>query len=402
MENRRASALVCFFILALILTRPMTAVSQTIKVGTSVSLSGAYAAGGKDVKAGYDLAVKHINEDGGIFVKEYNKKLPMELIMLDDESDTVKTVLRMEKLYSSDNVVAYLGSFGSGMNVAQLSTAEKNKVPWIGCTIALEAPFRQGYKYTFKAFQSSRVQCTVLNDLVKSIPEQKRPTKFAIWELQDDWGKEVAAYDRQLIAQSGWKVVADEKYSPRTADFSPLILNAKQAGAEVIQTTYTPPQALTVPKQMKELGWRPLLHCSIRGPDLTNYWDSLGQDASYIISLASWDSSFTDAVSRRLVKDYFVQNPNAKYCGSVVGNAYNCVVVLADAIKRAGTLDRNKIRDAVATTDLISLCGRMTFASDGQANMGENVRQWQNGKNLVVFPKERANGALMIASPWGQ
>jgi branched-chain amino acid transport system substrate-binding protein len=153
---------------------------------------------------------------------------------------------------------------------------------------------------------------------------------------------------------------------------------------------------------MKELGWRPLLHCSIRGPDLTNYWDSLGQDASYIISLASWDSSFADAVSKRLVKDYFVQDPNAKYCGSVVGNSYNCVVVLADAIKRAGTLDRNKIRDAIATTDLVSLCGRMTFASDGQANMSENVRQWQNGKNLVVFPKEHANATIMLAPPWGQ
>ena len=402
MKNRRASTLVCFVILVLILTMPITVVPQTIKVGASVSLTGGYAAGGKDVKAGYELAVKHINEDGGIFVKEYNKKLLMDLIMLDDESDTVKTAARMEKLYSFDNVVAYLGSFGSGMNVAQLSTAEKNKVPWIGCAFALEAPFKQGYKYTFKAFQSSRVQCIVLNDLVKSIPEDKRPTKFAIWELQDDWGKEVAEYDRQLIVQYGWKVVADEKYSPRTTDFSNLILNAKKAGAEVVRTTYAPPHALVVPKQMKELGWRPLLHCSIRGPDLTNYWDSLGQDASYIISTASWDSSFTDAVSKRLVKDYFVQNPNAKYCGSIVGNSYNCVVVLADAVKRAGTLNRNKIRDAIATTDLVNLCGRMTFASNGEANMGENVRQWQNGKNLVVFPKERANGTLMLAPPWGQ
>ena len=124
MENKRLSPLVCFVILVSILTMPITAVSQTIKVGASVALSGAYAAGGRDVKAGYELAVKHINEDGGIFVKEYNKKLPLELIMVDDESDTVKTVVRMEKLYRSDNVVAYLGSFGSGMNVTQLSSAE--------------------------------------------------------------------------------------------------------------------------------------------------------------------------------------------------------------------------------------------------------------------------------------
>ena len=118
----------------------------TIKLGAVIALTGAMASGGKDVKAGYEIAVKHINDAGGVFVKEYNKKLPLELIIVDDESDAVKTTTRLDKLSSVDNVVAYLGGFSSDLNVVGMSTAEKNKVPWIGVTVAAEAPFKKGFQ----------------------------------------------------------------------------------------------------------------------------------------------------------------------------------------------------------------------------------------------------------------
>jgi len=120
----------------------MSAVAEDeIKIGAAVSLTGNFAAGGKDLKSGYDLAVKHINDDGGIYVKALGKKVPINLIIDNDESDTTKTVSRMEKLNSIDKVVAYLGGFASGMNVPQLAVAEKNKVPWVGVTIAVDVPF---------------------------------------------------------------------------------------------------------------------------------------------------------------------------------------------------------------------------------------------------------------------
>src|SRR5512135_813544 len=67
------------------------AAPPTIKVGAVISLTGAMASGGKDLRPGYEIAVRHINDAGGVFVKEYNKKIPIELIILDDESDAVKT-----------------------------------------------------------------------------------------------------------------------------------------------------------------------------------------------------------------------------------------------------------------------------------------------------------------------
>src|SRR5947199_317072 len=85
---------------------PIPAFAQTVKVGAVVPLTGRYGAGGAQVRAGYEIAVEHINAAGGVSVG--GKKQPLELVLLDDESDATKTVARLESL-AAQNVVAYLG-----------------------------------------------------------------------------------------------------------------------------------------------------------------------------------------------------------------------------------------------------------------------------------------------------
>src|SRR5438094_8615625 len=92
---------------------PGTATPDKIAVGAVVPLTGRYAAGGEQIKNGYELAVEAINGAGGVDVKEFGKKIPLKLVIQDDESDPTKTVQRLETLYTSDQVLAYLGGFGS-------------------------------------------------------------------------------------------------------------------------------------------------------------------------------------------------------------------------------------------------------------------------------------------------
>ncbi len=94
---------------------------DAIKLGCTLALTGRFAANGIEVKDGYEIAVQHINEDGGIFIKEYGKKLPVKLIMYDDESDPTKAAARLEKLYSEDKVLAYLGSFSTVVNTSVIA-----------------------------------------------------------------------------------------------------------------------------------------------------------------------------------------------------------------------------------------------------------------------------------------
>ena len=134
MERRKFSktvigwACVLISIMTLSVTSAVCAQAPaTIKLGAVIALTGAMASGGKDVREGYEIAVKHINDAGGVFVKQYNKKLPIELIILDDESDSVKTTTRLDKLDSVDKVVCYLGGFSSDLNVVGMATAGKTK-----------------------------------------------------------------------------------------------------------------------------------------------------------------------------------------------------------------------------------------------------------------------------------
>src|SRR5256884_8862180 len=96
-------------LLALLVAWPALAAAQTIKVGAVVPLTGRYGGGGAQVRAGYEIGVEHVNAAGGVDVG--GKKLPLELVLLDDESDATKTVSRLETL-GAPGVVAYLGGGG--------------------------------------------------------------------------------------------------------------------------------------------------------------------------------------------------------------------------------------------------------------------------------------------------
>ncbi len=373
---------------------------SSIKLGAVIALTGAMASGGKDVKAGYEIAVKHINEGGGVFVKEYNKKLPLELTILDDESDAVKTTTRLDKLSSVDNVVAYLGGFSSDLNVVGMSTAEKNKVPWIGVTVAAEAPFKKGFKYVFVPFSLAGDQVATFYDLLDSIPKGQRPTKIGHLELQVDWGLESGEYIRDLGKKRGYTIAAEQKYAPPTKDFSPAILALKSAGAEAIYSVPTPPQSIMIVKQMKELNYAPRVTCFIRGPDLSTYWQAMEKDANYVISDGNWDETMKYPGNDRVVKEYKANYPPVASIGIPVGCAYGAMQILMKAIETAGTLDREKIRNAIGKVEMMTVRGPIKFRENGSAVIKYGFRQWQNGKNVQIWPKEVAVGELLLAPPW--
>ena len=127
-------------------------IAQTIKVGAVVPLTGRYAALGAQVRAGYEIGVEQINAASGVSVG--GKKMQIELIMLDDESDPTKTVARLETL-ATQGVVAYLGGAGSDLHAAAASIADKNKIPYLGIAFALNSIHKQGLRYLFSPFPKS-------------------------------------------------------------------------------------------------------------------------------------------------------------------------------------------------------------------------------------------------------
>src|SRR5438876_4396034 len=224
--------------LALLGLGPVPALAQTVKIGAVVPLTGRYGAGGAQVRAGYEIAVEHINAAGGVTVG--GKKMPFEITILDDESDATKTVSRMETL-AAQGVVAYLGGFGSDLHAAAASVAEKNKTPYLGVAFALHKVHQQGFKYLFSPFWKSPDIAQALPPLLQSIPASERPKTVAIFQEKTDWGREMAAAWTEAGKAAGYQVVVTGEYAPGAKDFSDLILKAKAANADAAFALPTPP-----------------------------------------------------------------------------------------------------------------------------------------------------------------
>ena len=387
----RALALV---ILALLGLGPAPALAQSIKVGAAVPLTGRYGPGGAQVRAGYEIAVEQINAAGGVTVA--GKKMPLELVVLDDESDATKTVARLETL-ASQGVVAYLGGFGSDLHAAAASVAEKNKIAYLGVAFALNKIHQQGFRYLFSPFWKSPDIARHMPGLLGLIPAGERPKTVAIFQEKTDWGQEMTAAWLDAGKSAGYQVVMQGEYAPGAKDFSDLILKAKAANADAVFALPTPPDGMTMIKQMKELDYNPRLIMMIRAADSPPWTKNLGKDGDYTLLAAGWHHAVKAPGVKELNDAH--QRKLGRPSDPIVGPAYACVQILAAAITRAGSTDREKIRDAIAATDMVTVIGPVKFRPDGTGIVQAAFAQWQQGKQELVWPKEYATAPLAYPAP---
>src|SRR5438309_7919283 len=254
--TRRPWKLLSLGVLAALVGGPGLAAAQPVKVGAVVPLTGRYGGGGAQVRAGYEIAVEHVNAAGGVAVG--GKKMALELALLDDESDATKTVSRLETL-AAQGVVAYLGGFGSDLHAAAAAVAEKNRVPYLGVAFALNKVHQQGFRYLFSPFWKSPDIGHATQGLLSIIPAAERPKTVAIFQEKTDWGREMATAWMEAAKGGGYQVVGSAEYAPAAKDFSDLILKAKGANADAGFALPTPPDGMTMVKQPKELSYTPNL-----------------------------------------------------------------------------------------------------------------------------------------------
>jgi len=373
---------------------PVQALAQTVKIGAVVPLTGRYGAGGAQVRIGYEIAVEHINAAGGVTVG--GKKQPLELVLLDDESDATKTVARLESL-AAQGVVAYLGGFGSDLHAAAASVSEKNKTPYLGIAFALNKVHQQGFKYLFSPFWKSPDIGKHTQGLLSLIPAADRPKTVAIFQEKTDWGQEMGVAWTEAGKGGFYQVVVHGEYAPGSKDFSDLILKAKAANAEAVFGLPTPPDGMAIVKQMKELGYTPKLTVLIRAPDSLPWSKNLGKDGDYTVLAAGWHHAFKAPGVKEL------NDAHAKKLGRpadpIVGPAYACVQVLAAAIARAGSLDHGKVRDAIAAIDMPTVIGGVKFRPDGTGIVQAAFAQWINGKQELIWPKEYVTAPIAYPAP---
>jgi branched-chain amino acid transport system substrate-binding protein len=373
---------------------PTVALAQAVKVGAVVPLTGRYGAGGAQVRAGYELGIEHVNAGGGVTIG--GKKQRLELALLDDESDATKTVARLESL-AAQGVVAYLGGFGSDLHAAAASVAEKNKVPYLGVAFALHKVHQQGFKYLFSPFWKSPDIGQATQGLFSTLPAAERPKTVAIFQEKTDWGREMATAWVEAGKTAGYQVVVNGEYAPGAKDFSDLVLKAKSANADAVFALPTPPDGMTIVKQMKELGYTPKLTLFIRAPDPPVWSKNLGKDGDFVVLAPGWHHAVKAPGVKELNDAH--QKKIGRPADPIAGPAYACVQILAAALERAGAADRDKVRDAIAATSMTTVIGPVKFRPDGTGVVQSVFVQWLNGKQELVWPKEFATAAFAYPAP---
>ena len=395
---RRTFLLLSLMLLALAVAgcQSQAEAPEAIDVGAVVPLTGAFAGGGAQVERGYRMAVEDINAAGGVYVEEFDASIPIELHLLDDESNPNNTVSHLESL-NSDGVVAYLGGFGSSLHAAAAAIAEKNAVPYLGVAFALQQPHEEGYEYLFSPFPKSPDLSDSFFEMINDyVPEGERPTRVAIFQEATDWGIEMAELWTASAPNYGYEIVVHEQYTPGASDFTDVILRAQAADAQAVLALPTPPDGIAIYRQMGELGFAPEIAFFIRAPDVPT-WADLGTVGDYVILAPGWHNAMLFPG---------VEELNAKQVGRegrpsdpMVGPSYAAIQILADAIERAGSLDREAIRDAISASDVQTVVGEVAFRDDGTGVVVAPYLQYQGGTIELIWPREFSTADLVFPAP---
>jgi branched-chain amino acid transport system substrate-binding protein len=178
-----------------------------------------------------------------------------------------------------------------------------------------------------------------------------------------------------------------DKYTPMTKDWSPLIMGAKKAAAEMLLTSPITPDGMLMIRQMKELDYNPKAIVAIRAPDDLSWGKAMGPAGDYVLVMGGWHHG---------VKYQGVDKLNAAYTAKFgrpadmqTGPAYASIQIIAAAIEKAGTLDTSKIRDAIAATDMMTTVGKVKFRENGTVmDPCPATIQWQKGAQKLIWPKE--------------
>jgi branched-chain amino acid transport system substrate-binding protein len=364
------------------------AVAQdVIKFGAPLPLTGPLAPEAVKQQQGYDLWAEQANKAGGISVG--GKKYKVEIVYADYQSNTPRAVQTTEQMITQDNVNFLFSPFGSGAAKAGSSVSEKYKVPTIAATASSSQVYDQGYKYLFGTFTPNDTLTTPLTQIVKA--KAAGVKKVAILARNDLFPLAIAQEMEKSAKANGLEVVYFEKYAINTLDHSATLSQIKSLAPQWIFVTGYINDLLLVRKQMTDQQIKAGVVTMIAGPAYQEFIDAAGPGGENITSAAWWhpaaqysgkDIFGTTANYVKLFREKYKSDPDyAQASASVSGALFQL------AIERAGSLDRDKVRDELAKMDVMTFWGPVKFGPNGQINSLEPpVFQLQGGKAVVLSP----------------
>ncbi len=326
-----------------------------------------------------------INKDGGIYIKEFGKKLPLKLKMLDTESNPTKAAELASKLILKDKIdIMYVSSTPATGNPVS-AVCERAKMPCVVTLDPLEM-WTPGGPYHWSFNDSMSVMDYSLSFV--QAWDQVETNKIVGLCAQNDPDGMAWAHGTAAVAEpAGYKIVDFGRFPPGTKDYTSQINGWKKENVEILNSNTTPPDFAALWRQCQQLGFKPKICTAGRAGLFATAMEALGGDLGLgILCEAVWLPSFPFKSSlggysgRDLAGAY--EEASGKQWTQLLAGHWTGYEILADVLRRAQALDRETLRKSIAETDLDTIGGHVKFNKDNICVVPSGCLQWVKGKKF--------------------
>jgi branched-chain amino acid transport system substrate-binding protein len=374
-----------------------------IRVGGTVAVTGVFSTdwgpGVIEFMKGWE---KLVNAEGGVSVKEYNAKLPVELALYDDESSPDKSVELYEKLAAVDKVNFFIGPGSSPITLRASTVAERLKIPMILVEANSPVIYARGFQWIAGVDRPAQYWSGPYFDLLKELREKgTAPYRTIAFLVEDNpHTKDVAEGAIEAAKKAGLDVVATESVPFRASDFAAIIAKFKQVNPDIVYSSGWTPTSVAFVKQMNELGLKPReLHVIHLVPE---FGKQVGPNlAEGVTGETHIARKHLDQRYLTILKQLNVDDPYP-YKSLVLPIRYVALEAVRRGIEAAGTLDRERFMASLRSLQFDTPHGPHRFNYNVKLGnrvlngMGEKylyAGQFQSGKIVILAPSGAADGA---------
>ena len=356
-----------------------------ITIGATISQTGSLATFAPLITAGYDQAINQVNAAGGLQVGSSKRKV--KLVLLDNQSDANTAAQQIKTLVTSDGAVALLGAATPPITVPEAAAAEAERTPYVtsmtpvgSWLAATKGQSHYAWDLFFNPPAAVQNEFTTAN-LVTTNKE------VALFTDNEADGVAWAQLVNQLVPKNGYRVVMHATFPVGTTNFQSFIQQASAKGAQIVIAQMTPPDGITLWKQMKGLSYHPKLafceKCAATGA-----WNqALGSLANGTETSGFW-SSTEGLPDTAQIKATLGTKFNNDLDLSLAVASETAAQVVMDAISKAGTTGAAQVNTAIGEADKTYPFAHIKFGAGNAAVTPSLMEQWQNGDAVQVLPRD--------------
>lgn len=380
--------------LAIAVPAPLPAASGAaapILFGASVSQSGVFARASHAQITAYRLAEEVINSQGGILGR------PLRLVIYDDQSNASQGVILYRRLIYQDKVDLLLGPFSSAVTFAVAPVVDQARVPMVAPQAADPKIWTEGRRYVFGVLPRGD------SYLVGALELAKQHNLHMLALVYQNTAQPIAAAGgvRARAKELGLSVVMDESYPTDASDFTAQMSKAKRLGADVVIGGGYINDEIGIVKAAKAVDYSPKMITLMISASDPNFIKELGTDGDLVSGNTNWEPYFKTPGNADFVARYKAKYNEDPYYDTAA--SYSAVVLLAQALRAAGRVDREAIRNWLSTTKTVTLFGDYAVNKDGlQIAKQAAIFQWQNGRRVILWPPSVRDGTLIIPQNFWQ